>query len=338
MPKNNEDLETIIQEGRRVLAVERDAIGQALDRIDASFARTVIALESSLRAGGKIIVTGVGKSGIVARKVAATLSSTGSMAVFLHPTEAIHGDLGILGKSDVLLVFSHSGSSQELLQMLPSARELCAGAYGVLGNPSGGLAQHLEAVIAATVSREACSDNLAPTASSTVAMAIGDALAMALKSKQGFGPDHFAKFHPGGNLGKRLLTLVRDLMHKEGEMGALSPDAKIDDVVIALTKYRQSGVCIVDGKTKSGRPRLVGVVAEGDIRRALSQKEAFFQLCARDVMTTKPTTVGPMEKAYDALLLMEQRDGQISFLPVVDDEGGCLGIIRVHDLVLAGLA
>ncbi len=336
MPKKNEDLEKIIAEGRRVLTVERDAIGHSIGQLGESFARTVIALERALAAGGKIVVTGVGKSGIVARKVAATLASTGSMSVFLHPTEALHGDLGIVGRNDVLLVFSHSGSSPEILQLLPAAKELCAGAYGVLGNPAGALASQLEFVISSTVSREACSDNLAPTASSTLALALGDAIAMALKAQQGFGPDHFAKFHPGGSLGKRLITRVQDLMHVE--LGLLTPDAKMDDVVIALTKYRQSGVCIVEGKTASGKPKLAGVITEGDIRRALSQKEAFFGLRARDVMTKKPTTVGPGEKASDALAVMEQRDGQISFLPVVDEEGGCLGVIRVHDLVLAGLA
>ncbi len=208
----------------------------------------------------------------------------------------------------------------------------------VLGNPKGALSAFSQAVISSAVSAEACPHNLAPTTSSTLAMALGDALAMALKARAGFGPDHFAKLHPGGSLGKRLLTLVQDLMHKDGAIAQLSPDTSIDDVVIALTQFRHSGVCIVDGKVGSGKSKLVGVITEGDIRRALSKKEAFFSLCAKDIMTKKPLSVYPETKAREALEMMEQRDGQLSFLPVVDADGGCVGILRIHDLVLAGLA
>ena len=221
--------------------------------------------------------------------------------------------------------------------MLPPARELCGGAVAVLGNPSGSLAKLVDQVIPATVSSEACPDNLAPTASSTVAMAIGDALAMCLKRMAGFGPEKYAKFHPGGRLGRRLLTLVEELMHGEGDFGMLGPEASMDEVVIALTKFRHSGICIVEGSSRRGKSLLSGVIVEGDIRRALLKKEAFFQLKARDVMTAKPKTVGPKTKAADALELMENREGQLSFLPVVDDEGGCVGVLRVHDLVLSGL-
>ncbi len=338
MSKKTDHFESILEEGRRVLTVEADALRAAASQVDESFALAVKGLHTALGQGGKIVVTGVGKSGIVARKVAATLTSTGSPAVFLHPTEALHGDLGIVGEKDVLLLFSHSGGSEELLHLLPAARSLCAGAWGVFGNPNGALARHCDGVISSAVSSEACPHNLAPTASSTLAMAIGDAVAMALQRLAGFGPDHFARFHPAGALGKRLRTMVKDVMHGEGEIAFLSPSAPIDDVVIALTKDRLSGVCIVDGKTPGGKSRLVGVVTEGDIRRALSKKEKFFQLSAREVMTQKPTTVGADAKAVDALALMENRESQISFLPVVDPDGGCLGVVRLHDLVQAGLA
>ncbi len=334
MTKNSRN---IIEEGQRVLRVEADAVSAAAACLGDSFASSVEIMNASLEKGGKIVVSGVGKSGIVAQKVAATLTSTGSMSVFLHPTEALHGDLGLLGANDVLLVFSHSGSSQEILLMLPAAKELCSGVVAVLGNASGSIAKHAAQVISSSVSSEACPDNLAPTTSSTVAMAIGDALAMALKGLAGFGPDKFAKFHPGGQLGKRLLTRVEDLMHKDGSFAILAPSASIDEVVIALTKFRHSGVCIAEGKTNSGKLKLVGVVTEGDLRRALGRKEAFFQLKAADVMTSKPKSVKPGTKATDALELMENREGQLSFLPVVDAEGGCLGVLRIHDLVLSGL-
>jgi arabinose-5-phosphate isomerase len=328
---------TILEEGKRVLKVEAEALRGAADRLDDSFAEAVRLMHEALSKGGKVVVSGVGKSGNVAQKVAATLTSTGSIAVFLHPTEALHGDLGLLAGNDVLLLFSHSGSSQELLLMLAPARQLCGKVVAVLGNPGGSLARHADAVIAAAVPAEACPDNLAPTASSTVAMALGDAIAMSLKRLAKFGPDKYAKFHPGGRLGKRLLTVVSDLMHKEGEFGMLGPDASMDEVVIALTKYRHSGICIVEGSTKTGRALLSGVVVEGDIRRALLKKEAFFQLKARDVMTAKPICVGPGTKAADALEMMENRESQLSFLPVLDEEGGCVGVLRVHDLVLSGL-
>lgn len=320
-----------------MLRVEADAVASAAARLDANFSRAVELLHSSLEKGGKVVVTGVGKSGNVAQKVAATLTSTGSMAVFLHPTEAIHGDLGIIGANDTMLVFSHSGSSQEILLMLPAAKELCSNVVAVLGNPAGSIARHSSVVISSSVASEACPDNLAPTTSSTVAMAIGDALALALKHLAGFGPDKYAKFHPGGALGKRLLTRVEDLMHKLGDFAVLPPQASIDEVVIALTKYRHSGVCIAEGTTSTGKPKLAGVITEGDLRRALSRKEAFFQLKARDIMTSKPKSVEAQTKATEALEIMENREGQLSFLPVVDSEGGCVGVIRIHDLVLSGL-
>jgi arabinose-5-phosphate isomerase len=336
-PKRLEPNE-ILQEGQRVLAVEADALRAASLALSSAFPQAVQKIFDCQKKGGKIVVSGVGKSGNVAQKVAATLTSTGSTAVFLHPTEALHGDLGLLSANDVLLIFSNGGSSQELLLMLPSARELCASVVAVLGNTKGSLAAHADHVIGAGVSAEACPHNLAPTASSTVAMAIGDAIALALKALAGFGPEKYAKLHPGGQLGKRLLTLVEDLMHPTGEFGVLGADATMDEVVIALTKYRHSGICITAGQAPSGNPLLLGVVVEGDIRRALLKKEAFFQLRAKDIMTIKPKSVGPKTKATDALDLMERGEGQISFLPVVDESGGCVGVIRVHDLVLSGLS
>ena len=318
-----------------MLSLEAETLSVASSQLDGSFARAVEIIEKALSQGGKIVVSGVGKSGNVAKKVAATLTSTGSMAVFLHPTDALHGDLGILCRNDVFLLFSHSGSTEELLELLPAVHELCSGRIGVLGNQNGALARGLDVVIPALVPMEACPNNLAPTTSSTLQMAMGDALAMCLQKLVGFSSDSYARFHPGGALGKRASASVGDLMHDRDAIGLLSPTAKIEDVVMALTDYRQSGVCIV--KNSQEDPELLGVIVEGDIRRALSAKEKFFSYSAEDVMNKNPTTVQADMKAVDALEVMQSRDHQISFLPVVDSDGKCVGALRLHDLVLSGL-
>lgn len=328
----------ILNEGQRVLRLEAEAIFAAAARLDSSFVRAVELIHSRMAQGGKIIVSGIGKSGNVAQKLASTLTSTGSMAIFLHPTEALHGDLGIVGGKDIFLIFSHSGSTEELLQILPSVKQVCGHVVAVLGNKNGVLARHADLVIDANIPKEACPNNLAPTTSSTLQMAIGDALAMCLQKLAGFSEENFARLHPGGNLGKRLQTKVGDLMHSEGKLALLGPDSSMDQVIIALTDTRLSGVCIVDGSAKSGRPKLVGVITEGDIRRSLLKKDSFFDQRARQIMTKDPITVHPEMKAIEALKVMENREPQLSFLPVVDAEGGCVGGLRLHDLVLTGLS
>jgi len=325
----------ILEEGQRVLRLEAEAIFTAAGRLDSNFVRAVELIHGRLREGGKIIVSGIGKSGNVAQKLASTLTSTGSMAIFLHPVEALHGDLGIVGSKDVFLMFSHSGATEELLQILPAVKGICGHAVAVLGNTSGVLARHAELVIDANIPKEACPNNLAPTTSSTLQMAIGDALAMCLQQLAGFSEEHFAKLHPGGSLGRRLTTAVADIMHGEGRMAMLGPDAAMEEIIIALTDTRLSGV---DGKAKSGKPKLAGVITEGDIRRSLLKKEGFFDRRASDVMTRDPITVSPETKTMDALKVMENRSTQLSFLPVVDDTGGCVGVLRLHDLVLTGLS
>jgi arabinose-5-phosphate isomerase len=330
--------EIMIEEARRILRVEAESLLAAADKLDQSFAAAATLMEESLREGGKLVLSGVGKSGNVAQKVAATLTSTGSTAIFLHPTEAMHGDLGVLGRRDTLVVFSNGGSSQELLHLLPEAKPLCRSTVAILGNPQGHISKHVNVVVPAVISVEACPHNLAPTTSSTLAMALGDAFALVLQNRLGFGPEHYAVLHPGGALGKRLRTRVSDLMHKEEAIALLAPEVPIDQVLLALTNFRHSGVCIVEGSTKSGKRKLVGVITEGDVRKALGKKEAFFKLTAKDIMTTKPTVVHAEEMATAALQIMEQRPYQLSFLPVVDQDGGCLGLIRIHDLVLAGIA
>lgn len=328
----------IVEEAKRVLRVESEALRTAVDSLDSSFQRAVELVQESLRSGGKVVTCGVGKSGIVAQKVAATLTSTGSQAVFLHPTEALHGDLGVVHKNDTLLVFSNSGSTHEILSMIPLAKSMSQSTIGVLGNRQGALAEYCDVVITATASVEACPHNLAPTASSTLAMAMGDALAMVLQKITGFSADHFARIHPGGNIGKRLLTKVKDLMHKEGHFGTVTPDTNMEDVIVALTQFNLAGVCVVEGTTASGRPKLAGLIVEGDIRRALKHKEKFFAMQAREIMTTDPVTVTPETKASDALEVMQKGKHQKAFLPVKEEDGSCVGALRVHDLILAELS
>lgn len=328
----------ILEEGQRVLRTEAEAIFTAAERLDQGFVTAVELIRERLNSGGKVIVSGIGKSGNVAQKLAGTLTSTGNMALFLHPTEALHGDLGIVGPKDVFLMFSHSGATEELLEILPAVKEICGRVVAVLGNKNGVLARHADVVIHANVPKEACPNNLAPTTSSTLQMAIGDALAMCLQKLAGFSEEHFAKLHPGGNLGRRLQTAVADLMHTGKRMALLAPEATMDAVLLALTDTRLSGVCIVDGRVTSGEPKLVGIITEGDIRRSLLKKDGFFERRAREIMTKNPITIRPETKAIEALKVMENREPQLSFLPVTDAEGGCVGVLRLHDLVLTGLS
>lgn len=322
----------ILEEARRVLRVEAETLLAASSKLGSEFVAAIKLCEASIRGGGKLVLSGVGKSGNVAQKIAATLTSTGSASVFLHPLEAMHGDLGIINPADCLIVFSNSGSAQELLHLMLEAKPMCKGVVAVLGNPQGHLAKYAEVVVPAIISSEACPHNLAPTASSTLAMALGDALALILQQRLGFGPDRYAKIHPGGALGKKLRTLVRDIMHSQDSIALLGPETPVDQVLLALTNYRHSGVCIVGANNK-----LLGVITEGDVRRALDKKEAFFKLHAKDFMTKNPSVVSPEVQATEALQIMEQRPFQLSFLPVVDAAGSCVGIIRIHDLALAGL-
>ncbi len=328
--------EAILIEARRVLSEESQALSLAAQTIDQGFADSVNLAHKVLTAGGKIVVIGVGKSGNVAQKLASTLTSTGSLAVYLHPTEALHGDMGLLNSKDIVFLFSNSGSTEEILRLLPTLKSIASSIVGVFGNVNGVLAAQVDIVISAAISKEACPHNLAPTTSSTLQMAIGDALAMCLQKVAGFRPEQYAQLHPGGALGKRLHTKVSDLMHKKDEIALLSPEAKMEDIIVALSDYRLSAICIVDMEGKD-RDRLLGIITEGDLRRSLSQQEKFFHLKAKDIMTTNPQTVLPETNASDALELMESRKWQLSFLPVVDGEGNCVGAIRIHDVVLAGL-
>ncbi|MBS1960023.1 MAG: KpsF/GutQ family sugar-phosphate isomerase [Bdellovibrionales bacterium] len=317
----------------RVLKVESNALQESLARLEANEAKSRT-VENALnlildrtRNGGKVLVCGVGKSGKIAAKFAATLSSTGTPAIYLHPTEAMHGDLGVLSKQDVVIAISYTGNTDELVGLLPFFETRNTPMIGIGGNPQSRLGEKCKFWIDASVTEEACPHHLAPTTSTTVALAITDAIAIALMQMRGFTAEDFARNHPGGSLGRRLQLKVSDLMHPLSKAPSVTATATMDEVLKLSTERKLGAVLVVDQAT------LVGIITDGDIRRALSHKERFFQLLARDIMTAKPISVSPMLLAFDALRKMEERESQISVLPVVNDRGYALGLIRIHDLV-----
>lgn len=312
-----------------ILRVEADSITNAANKLDrASVERALDILASC---NGKTVVTGVGKSGVIAQKIAQTLTSTGTMAVFLQPSDALHGGLGVVAGEDVVIALSNSGETDELLAILPSIRARGCRVISIVGNTDSTLAAQSDALLDASVDKEACPLNLAPTASTTVALAIGDALAMTLMESKGLTQTDFALNHPAGRLGKRLTLSVLDLMH---ESPNISPDAGWLDVVKAISKSALGAVNVVDQDRK-----LFGIVTDGDLRRTIERTppDALSALVAESMMTASPITATPEMLAFDALKLMEDRPSQISVLPVVDGSGKCVGLLRLHDIVRSGL-
>ena len=314
-----------------LLQLEAAAINRTSEKLDR------IQADASLQilhdCTGKVIMTGVGKSGIVAQKIAATLTSIGSLATFLHPCDALHGDFGIVTPQDVVVMLSNSGETDELITMIPHLKLRSVPIIGILGNIKSTIARHADAVLDASVDREACPLNLAPTTSTTVALALGDALAMTLVQMKGLTPEAFAYNHPAGRLGKRLTLRVRDLMH-DRNYPTLYPDSQWTDVVCALTQGGFGAVNIIDGEDV-----LLGIITDGDLRRWIMKSHAdyIYSLTAKDMMTKDPVVVNPQTLAYDALQLMEKRESQISILPVVDRDNKSIGLIRLHDIVRSGL-
>ncbi|MDQ3258048.1 MAG: KpsF/GutQ family sugar-phosphate isomerase [Acidobacteriota bacterium] len=283
---------------------------------------------------GKVVVFGVGKSGIVARKVAATLTSTGTGAIFLHPSDALHGDIGCVSSADVAVLLSNSGETDELLILLPHLKRRQIPCIAIVGNLRSTLACSADAVLDASVDREACPFNLAPTASTTVALAIGDALAITLMEVKGVSPHDFAQNHPAGRLGKRLTLRVGDLMHSGARHPTVSPHELWFEVVSRITAGGLGAVCVTDDAL-----RLVGLITDGDLRRAVRPTELMKleTFSAGALMTRNPVVVSPETLAYDALQMMENRPTQISVLPVVDNEARCVGLVRIHDIVRSGI-
>lgn len=331
-PTDRELFDSVIQ----VMQAEGDAIVRAASRCRTEDVSRAVQLLLGCR--GKVIVTGAGKSGIVAKKIAATFSCTGTLALFLHPADAIHGDLGLLAAGDVALLLSNSGESEEVLALVPHLKQRGVHRIALVGNLRSTLARNADVVLDVGVEREACPLNLAPTTSTAVALAMGDGLAMAVMNRRGFTIEDFARNHPGGRIGKRLTLRVCDLMHAGADNPTVPPAAPWDQVIDVLCKHSLGAVNVVD---VGGR--LLGLITDGDVRRAVGRHAdtlaTLAAMTAADMMTASPITVGPEVLAHDALRLMENRPSQISVLPVAeDDTGRCLGLLRLHDIVRSGLS
>ncbi|HEY2961166.1 MAG TPA: KpsF/GutQ family sugar-phosphate isomerase [Pyrinomonadaceae bacterium] len=315
-----------------LLAHEAAAIECAAQRLQP--AQLEHALKLLAGCESKVIVSGIGKSGFIARKIAATLTSTGTRAVFLHPSDALHGDIGILHSSDVVVILSNSGETDEILGMMPYVKHRGVPLIAIVGNVNSTVARNADVVLDASVDKETCPFNLAPTASTTVALAIGDALALTVMQMKGLTPEDFALNHPAGRLGKRLTLKVSDLMRTGDDNPTILPSASWIEIVSAITR---GGLGAVNVVTDAGI--LAGIITDGDLRRAIQNSEpaSFGKLTAEGLMTSNPTTITPDELAYTALQLMENRPSQISVLPVVDRSRRSVGLLRLHDLVRSGL-
>jgi len=310
---------------RKVLETEAAAILALVARLDERFEQAVNALRECR---GRVILTGMGKSGIICRKIAATLTSTGTAAQFLHPAEAIHGDLGVIRSDDVVIALSYSGETDEILRLLETIKRVGARLIAVTGSPRSSLAQAADVSLDCSVAEEACPMNLVPTASTTAALAIGDALAMTLLVEKGFSEEDFASLHPGGKLGKRLMR-VEALMHGGEHCPIVDRNTRMRDVIYEMSSKKLGMTCVVDGR--NGTRALVGIITDGDLRRQMERTENVLALTAGDVMTRGPITVVRRTLAVEALNLMERRS--ITSVVVVDDGSqDVAGVVHLHDL------
>lgn len=311
-----------IESAKRVFRIEAAAIEGLMARLDASFERAV---ELLFACKGRVVVSGMGKSGLIGRKIAATFSSTGTPSLFLHPAEALHGDLGMLVREDVLLALSYSGENEEILQLLETVKRLGVKLVSLTGNLKSNLAAASDVALDISVKEEACSLNLAPTASTTATLAMGDALAVTLIERRGFGPEDFAALHPGGRLGKQLQR-VENLMHSGDALPCVPATAKMPEVIYEMSKKGLGQTTVVE---EGGR--LAGIITDGDLRRLMQKRGGeVLGLAASDCMTRNPVTIGPKELASAALKVMEEK--KITSVVVTDEQKRVLGVVHVHDL------
>jgi len=320
-------MNSIIEHGRKVVQIEGEAVAALADRVNGDFARAV---EIIFAAKGRVIVTGMGKSGIIARKLVATFNSTGTAAIFLHPSDAVHGDLGTVRKEDVVICISKSGNTAEIRQLMPVFRHLGVPIISMVGNMKSELARTSDVVLDISVKEEACPLDLAPTASTTAMLVMGDAIAIALLKQRNFTREDFAMFHPGGNLGKQLLLQVEHFMVTGAGVPKVSEDVPLSEAIMEMTSKRLGATCVVNGTGA-----LSGIITDGDLRRMLQRKPSINELKASDAMTRNPKTISLGTLAVAALEVMESY--KITQLVVVDVKNVPHGIVHLHDLVKAGL-
>lgn len=308
---------------REIIRRESEAVSRLADKLDENFEK---AIELIFRCKGRVIITGIGKSGIIGRKITATFNSTGTPAVFMHPSEAIHGDLGILRKEDVVMIISKSGDTDEIFELLVPFKRMGVPIISIVGDMSSQLAKASDAALDASVDQEAESYNLVPTCSTTAALVMGDALAIVLLKRRDFSPEDFARLHPGGALGRRLLLRVEDLMHTGQEMPSVKLNSAMKDTILEMTSKRLGTTLVLDFDG-----RLAGIFTDGDLRRLVEKNDNFMARTAGEVMTASPKTVSKDELAEKALNMMESF--QITSLPVTDKDMMPVGILHIHDIL-----
>ncbi len=318
---------TIVDTARKVLKTESDSIAALVDRIGKTFVDTVNLLDDCQ---GKVILTGIGKSGLIGMKISGTLSSLGIPSVFLHASEASHGDVGIISRGDIIIAISHSGETEEILKILPTFNRLNCPLVTLTGNLNSTLAQKSDHTLDVSIKDEACPLGLVPTASTTAALAMGDALAMALMEKKGFKAEEFARFHPGGSLGRKLLTTVNDVMHTGDEVPKVKEESHIYTVLSEMTRKRMGCTIVTDDKDC-----IKGIITDGDLRRLIEAKKDISETVARDIMGKKPKTISPDSMGAKAVQVMEEHS--ITCLIASENGRKIDGIIHLHDLLKAGV-
>lgn len=323
-------MQEMLKHAQDVLRMEAEAILELVPRIDANFAAAV---EMILQCPGRTVITGMGKSGIIGRKMAATLASTGTPSFYLHPAEGIHGDLGMVTAGDVIIALSNSGETGEVLNILPSLRRIGAKIIAMVGNDASTLAKNADVVLNVGVSKEACPLGLAPTSSTTAALAYGDALALALLQRHHFTASQFAIFHPGGSLGRRLLLTVGDIMHSGEENPVVVGETTVQEALFVITDKGLGAVSVIDANGV-----MQGVLTDGDIRRGLSKGVDFLQRPVTELMTKQPKTITKDKLAAQALHIMESNHPKpITVLPVIDADNKVIGLLHMTDLVRQGV-
>jgi len=317
----------MLDHAKKVLRIEAEAVMALVDRLDGNFSNAV---EIILACKGRVVVTGMGKSGLIGKKIAATLASTGTPALFLHPAEGIHGDLGMVTKGDVIIAISNSGETEEIVKLLPVFKRLAVPVIAMTGGGTSTLAKASEATIDVGVKEEACPMGLVPTASTTAALAMGDAIAITLLDRRGFKEEDFACYHPGGTLGRRLLLHVEDIMHGGETLPIVKDSTGMREALFEITSKKLGITTVVDGKGK-----LLGVITDGDLRRFLEKSDDLFSKTAGELASGKPKIISKDALAAEAVAIMEKHS--ITSLLIVDGEGRPAGIIHLHDLLKAGV-